>query len=113
MKKYGRTRSPGKLESMDVLVSRLFSDGKFGKSIQLAELESHWCEIAGKDLAAHSIPAKLTKDRLYVNVDSPLWNQQVDLMKEELLEKLAHRMQHIRISKIICKSAPPQFFPPV
>jgi predicted nucleic acid-binding Zn ribbon protein len=92
------------MESIETVLQRVFSKGKFAQRTQLAELACHWSEIVGKDIAIHCEPEKISNGKLYVKIDSPLWHQQVDLLKEELLDKVGCHLQHLGISKIVCKS---------
>lgn len=104
MKKSTRSRHPGELESIDVVLERVFSNGKFGSSSQVAQLQTRWHEIVGADAALHCAPVKISGKRLYVKVDNPVWHQQIDLLKEDMLRKMNSQFQHIGISKIICRS---------
>jgi hypothetical protein len=106
MKKKSCTRHPGELESIDVVLQRVFSNGKFGSSSQVAQLQTCWHDIVGPDAALHCAPVKITGKKLYVKVDNPVWHQQIDLLKEDMLRKMNSQFQHIGISKIICKSTP-------
>jgi predicted nucleic acid-binding Zn ribbon protein len=66
-----------------------------------AQLWAQWKELAGEDVALHSFPEKVSGRKLYVKVDSPIWRQQLDLMKEELKEKVDAKFQDFGIEKII------------
>ena len=87
MKRKKRSRSNARMEPIDTVLHRLFTQGKFGKSVQVAELENCWAEIVGADAARHCVPEKIGDGKLYIKVDSPVWHQQIDMLKEELLEE--------------------------
>ena len=50
-----------------------------------------WPEIVGPQVAAHCRPLGLRAGVLEVEVDSPVWSQQLQLRKSELLQKLQER----------------------
>jgi predicted nucleic acid-binding Zn ribbon protein len=106
MKKTKRPRSAAGMEPIDAVLRQVFSHGKFGKSIQVAEVEMCWREIVGEDIALHCAPEKINNGKLYIAVDSPVWHQQIDLAKEQLIMEMTHRLQHLNIAKIICRTTP-------
>ena len=99
-----RRRSDGKLESIDEIIGEILARGKVGGSARVAELWGQWKEIVGEDVAKHCFPEKLNSGKLYIKVDSPIWCQQLDMLKEELKEKIDDRLQNSGIKKIILKS---------
>ena len=52
---------------------------------------SDWPELVGEQVAAHCRPLGLRAGVLELEVDSPVWSQQLQLRKSELLEKLKER----------------------
>lgn len=48
-----------------------------------------WPEIVGPQVAAHCRPLGLRAGVLELEVDSPVWSQQLQLRKTELLERLS------------------------
>lgn len=99
-----RRQSNNRLESIDGIIEHIFSEGKFGGSARIAELWSQWKEIVGEDVAEHCFPEKLNDGKLYIKVDSPIWCQQLDLLKEELIEKLDSKFKNFEIEKLIFRS---------
>jgi predicted nucleic acid-binding Zn ribbon protein len=83
--------------------------GRFGGSAKTAELWSHWKEIVGEDVADHCFPERIVDGegrdfpKLYVKADSPIWRQQVDLLKEEIKEKINQKLENLYIEKLIFK----------
>ncbi len=54
---------------------------------------SEWPEIVGPQVAEHCRPLGLRAGVLEVEVDSPVWSQQLQLRKPELLDKLRVRYE--------------------
>jgi predicted nucleic acid-binding Zn ribbon protein len=51
-----------------------------------------WEEIVGPQVALHCRPKGLRGEVLELEVDSPVWSQQLQLRKTELLAKLGERL---------------------
>jgi predicted nucleic acid-binding Zn ribbon protein len=52
------------------------------------QIDARWEEIVGSQVAAHCRPLGLRGDVLELEVDSPVWSQQLQLRKPELLAAL-------------------------
>lgn len=109
MKKAKRKRkySGDRPEAIGRIIEKVFQVGKFGGCAQVAQLWAQWPEIVGEDVAEHCIPEKISGGRLYIKVDTPVWHQQLDLLKEELKEKIDGRLQNSGIERIVFRSAAP------
>jgi len=92
------------VESISKIMERVLAEGKLGNSAQVAEIWGRWNEIVGESIAAHCVPEKIAEGKLYVRVDSPVWCQQLDLLKEELKDKINRNQKKEEIKKIIFKS---------
>ncbi len=101
MKPRKRRRSDGKLAPIDDIIKGVFTDGKFGGSAQVAELWNHWKDIVGEDVAEHSYPEKIRDGKLHIKVDSPVWRQQLDLLKEEIKSKIDANLENLKIEKLV------------
>ena len=93
------------VESINKIIQRVLAEGKLGGSAQVAELWEKWGDIVGENVAEHCFPEKISEGKLYVRVDSSVWHQQLDLLKEELKEKINRKQQKPEIEKIIFRSA--------
>jgi hypothetical protein len=51
-----------------------------------------WDEVVGPQIAAHTKPEKIRDGILEVSVDQPVWMQQLQLLKPQLLNKLNARL---------------------
>ena len=52
-----------------------------------------WNEIVGPTIARNAQPEKIRNGTLFVKVSSPVWMQQLQFMKEMIVEKLNHRLE--------------------
>lgn len=84
-------RRKGRMQPVGNLVSRVL--GELGlDGVALAhQIGSAWPEIVGPQVAEHCRPLGLRAGVLELEVDSPVWSQQLQLRKTELLERLAER----------------------
>jgi len=92
------------MEPIQRVIERILAEGKLGNSAQVAELWGQWNEIVGECIAEHCIPEKITGAKLYIRVDSAVWCQQLDMLKEELMEKINRRQSATNIQKIVLRS---------
>lgn len=64
---------------------------------RLVCLQKDWDTILDKTLTMHMSPSKLTEGELLLNVDSPVWIQQLTYLKNELIKKLgAYGVKSVR-----------------
>ena len=55
-----------------------------------------WEEIVGKRIAQHTKAFAVDTDRLYVEVDNPVWLSHLFLMKKTILNKIKRLDVHIK-----------------
>jgi predicted nucleic acid-binding Zn ribbon protein len=72
------------------------------KSLKRLELASRldeygvwpiWNDVVGKPIARNAQPEKIRNGTLFVKVSSPVWMQQLQYMKEMIVEKLNQRLK--------------------
>lgn len=64
--------------------------------LTVARLQREWAALFDEPLSLHTCPANLNNGILTVNVDSPLWLQQLKFFKQAMLKKLsAYRINAI------------------
>ncbi len=96
------------LQPIDRIIGEVLGEGKLGDSSTVAELLGHWKEIVGEDVAKHCFPEKIDGRKLCVRVDSPMWHQQLDLLKEEMKDKIDGVIENSTIEKIVFRSMAPE-----
>lgn len=97
----------GGMESIDRIIHTVFSSGKLAERTHVGQLWAQWKEIVGDDIAQHCVPEKLSDGKLYIRVDSPVWHQQLDLLKEELKDKIEGKLGGTQIDRIVFRSRQP------
>lgn len=90
MKSSGSNR-PARLG--DVLKERIAALG-WGPRLREEEVVTGWDAAVGPQIAAHARPSHVVNRRLTVVTASPVWTQQLALLKPELLRRIAARFGH-------------------
>lgn len=72
----------------DILRERI---GALGWDCRLREEEllTSWDTVVGPQIAAHARPSHIANRRLTVVTESPVWTQQLSLLKPDLLQRIA------------------------
>lgn len=58
-------------------------------ALRLAEIRREWAALFGEPLSLHMSPASMRNDELLINVDSPVWLQQISFYKTDIVKKLS------------------------
>ena len=74
----------------DVLKERIAALG-WAPRLREEEVLTGWDEAVGPQIAAHARPSHVVNRRLTVVTASPVWTQQLALLKPELLRRIAGR----------------------
>lgn len=65
--------------------------------VRLSRIKNDWHSLFERPLSLHMSPSRLTEGELLLNVDSPIWIQQLNFLKKEILAKLSgHGVREIR-----------------
>ena len=63
----------------------------------MSQIKNNWQDIFDKPLSLHMYPSKLSEGELLLNVDSPIWIQQLTYYKKEIINKLdAYGVKEVR-----------------
>lgn len=76
------------MENTGSILATLFKNAGMGDKLTLARLQAEWADRFDEPLSLHTFPLSLNKGLLVVNVDSPLWMQQLKFFKQAMLKKL-------------------------
>jgi predicted nucleic acid-binding Zn ribbon protein len=60
------------------------------------QIVEKWPEIVGAQIAQHAKAAAVDTENLFVEVDNPVWQSQLFLMKEGIIKKLKKYNVHIK-----------------
>ncbi len=65
-----------------------------GLSKKLSEQRAvvEWSDIVGRRVAEHARALRVDNGRLFVEVDSPVWSQELTLMKRNILRQINDRI---------------------
>ena len=98
---FGDLRDPG---SMADAFDELTQSMGWAPSLARADLNEHWADIVGDDVAAHASPMGFHEGSLEIQCDSSAWATQLKLMKKNLLEALQERFPQAGVSDIVVKA---------
>ncbi|HEX9454696.1 MAG TPA: DUF721 domain-containing protein [Candidatus Binatia bacterium] len=59
-----------------------------------------WNDVVGKTIAKNAQPEKIRNGTLIVKVTSPVWMQQLQFMKEMIVEKLNQRLKNDTVKSV-------------
>lgn len=65
-----------------------------------------WDQVVGKQIAARARPLRFRQGVLEVQVDHPVWMQQLQMLKPQILEKLNRQLPNAKIEDIFLRKAP-------
>lgn len=85
-------RRAGRPTALGELVDRVLGDLGLEGVARSHQIGACWEEAVGPQVAAHCRPRGLRGEVLELEVDSPVWAQQLQLRKLELLEALRSRL---------------------
>ena len=80
-----RDRDPAKI---DAILRAVFSNSKLQDRLSRYSFVTHWHEIVGSRIAQHARPLKVVRGELYVQVENPIWAQELCFFKDTLLSRL-------------------------
>lgn len=83
---------------LDQLLGKLELD----KQAKTYRVLARWPAVAGKELARHSTPARVAGGILFVQVPSPVWGQQISLLKATILSRIREEVGSGIIRDIRC-----------
>lgn len=95
------------MKRADSLVFSLVRDLGIENSIRLIEIKKNWHNLFNEPLSSHVAPYKLSEGEILLNVDSPVWLQELNYFKKDVIEKLSPygvrevRLRLGRVSRII------------
>lgn len=85
-------RRAGRPTALADLVGRVLGELGLDSVAQAHQIGQVWSQVVGADVAAHCRPIGLRGRVLEVSVDSPVWSQQLQLRKPEILLALARAL---------------------
>ena len=65
-----------------------------------------WDQVVGKQIAERARPLRFRQGTLEVQVDHPVWMQQLQMMKTQILQKLNQQLPNANITDLFLRKAP-------
>lgn len=78
----------GSVKSLADIISPILRDSGLEEGVRFNLLKDRWDELFREPLSLHLCPVNLKDGELLVNVDTPVWLQEVTIHKKELLNVL-------------------------
>lgn len=77
----------------------------------LVGLARDWSSIVGETVSARSMPAFFRRDVLWIYVSSPIWMQQLQLQKQDLLDRIRRYLSQDEVADLRWLLFPPELLP--
>ena len=72
----------------DSLLKLFIKDLGIEDGIRLSEIKRHWNALFNEPLSLHMAPSLLARGELLLTVDSPVWLQELNFYRQDILKKL-------------------------
>lgn len=78
------------MKRADSLIIPLVKELGVEDGVRLAEMKKNWDDLFNEPLVSHMSPFMLSEGEVILNVDSPVWLQELNFLKEDIIKKLHH-----------------------
>lgn len=100
-------------ESVGTLLKQVLGSQGLAERLSRYQAWLIWDKLVGEQIARRARPLRIRQGVLEVQVDHPVWMQQLQMLKPKILEKLHQQIPNVGISDIyLRKSNAPLPFPP-
>ncbi|MBN2180058.1 MAG: DUF721 domain-containing protein [Deltaproteobacteria bacterium] len=82
-----------KLERLGDFLEKALKRKKISIDIMDQDIRNAWRKAVGPQISAQSDPFKFKNGTLYVKVSTPAWMQELQFMKQEIMERLSAAME--------------------
>lgn len=99
-----RAGEEGPVKKIGSLIAPLVRELGIEEAVKFEELKKKWENLFNEPLSLHMCPSRLNNGELLINVDSPLWLQQLSFLKTQIISSLASfeiRDVRFRIGKVV------------
>lgn len=87
------------------LIKEMLDQPGFGEQLNRHQAWLVWDQIVGEQIASRARPKKLRKGVLEVQVDHPVWMQQLHMLKPQILARIKERIPNAGITDIYLRQA--------
>ena len=77
------------MKRVDSLLLPLVRDFGIESNIRFIEVKKNWHTLFSEPLSCHIGPCKMTEETILLNVDSPVWVQELNYFKKDIINKLS------------------------
>jgi len=91
------------MESLGTAIARMLKIYGIEKPVRQNEVFFIWQDIVGEVIAKHATPEKVAYNKLFVKVDSPVWRNELNFRKEEILKRINSQLKNAQIKEIILR----------
>lgn len=77
------------MKRADSLLTPFIRELGIEDGVKLAEIRRNWYNLFDKPLSYHMSPLILSKGEILLNVDSPVWLQELTFYKEDIIKKMS------------------------
>lgn len=91
----------------DSLIIPLVKELRIEDGIRLIELRKNWDNLFDEPLSSHMSPHKLSEGEILLNVDSPVWLQELNFCKKNIIDRLSSygiREIRLRLGRVLEKT---------
>ena len=87
-------------EPIGKILADVLRDLGLSKKLSEQRAVAEWSDIVGRRVAEHARALRVDNGRLFVEVDSPVWSQELTLMKRNILRQINDRIGRKAIDNI-------------
>lgn len=89
---------------MTELLADIFNTSKSGTAVRSGNLTLMWDKVVSGEIARFTEAVKVSRQVLYVEVKSPVWAQELNFLKPEIMQKLNQKAGYPAIKDIRFKA---------
>ena len=94
-----------KAEKVGSLLKTVLGNKGLGEQLSRYQAWLIWDQLVGEQIAQRARPLRLRKNVLEVQVDHPVWMQQLQMLKPKILEKINQQIPNAGITDIYLRKA--------
>jgi len=95
------------VNSVDSLLIPFIRELGIEDGVRLAKIKRNWHNLFNKPISHHMSPSMLSRGEILLNVDSPVWLQELQYYKDDILKKMRSygvKAVRFRIGRVSKKS---------
>lgn len=90
-------------EKIESILNRTIKNIGLEQKIKEVKILSLWEEVVGEQISKHTKPLYIHKGTFFIETDSPIWSNEIGLLKKEIKEKLNKKIGTEIVKKIYLK----------